>query len=230
MHRTNKHIAHLTLGILLVLLSVVNSTGQKYVPYYEFVACEAMELSIVDMQGDEYTWDFYADSSANFATEDLRLDPAIYFQDGDYRDSSTVRIENLPEGQYWLRIMAWDEVACTNNLMVFRVNMTKPYVYLAGDSACVDDPVELKIVLSGAGPWDVIYTDDGTNRFTVNIIGEPENTHSIPIMNPKVGVKEYWVMEVNDQGTGCISYPVPEKAKVHIFPIPDVSKIYVKDP
>jgi len=77
-----------TLGILLVCLFVANTTAQKTLHPIVIEECETLELSVVDMMGDEYTWDFFEDSTANFAVNDDRKDRLLYLNDGDYRDSS----------------------------------------------------------------------------------------------------------------------------------------------
>lgn len=184
-----------------------------------------MELSVVDMKGDEYTWDFFQDSTANFALNDDRLDPILYFDDGDYRDSSHVIVTGLTPGRYFLRVTAWDEQACTNNLIMFLIDVLEhfPEATVESDSLCYDDPVVFKIVLTGYGPWDLKYTyGDGKTVVNLNGVTEPEQTIKLPAL--PVGTTEVWVQEIIDQ---CSSNIKPsEKGRIVIFPIPTNSKIY----
>jgi hypothetical protein len=180
------------------------------------------------MIGDEYTWDFFSDSTANFALNDARLDPGIYFQDGDYRDSSTVIVHNLDPGRYFLRVTAWDEVACANNLLMYLIDVLEslPEATVIGDSLCYGDPVVVKIILTGRGPWDLVidYTNSTT---TINLNGktEPEQTVTLPPL--PAGLTEVWVQQIIDQ---CSSNLIPsERGRVVIFPKPVSSKIKVKE-
>lgn len=213
------------LGIFLVILIVANATAQKTLHPIVIEECETLELSVVDMMGDEYTWDFFEDSTANFAVNDDRLDPLLYFDDGDYRDSSSVIVTGLSPGRYFLRVTAWDEQACTNNLIIFFITVIEhfPEATVIGDSLCYDDPVVFKIILTGYGPWDVKYTY-GNDNTVVNLNGitEPEQTIKLPPL--PVGTTDIWVQEIIDQ---CSSNIKPsEKGRIVIFPIPTNSKIY----
>lgn len=219
-----------TLGILLVVLTVATAMAQKPVQHIRIPQCETLILSVVDMPGDEYTWDFFSDSTANFALNDARLDPGIYFQDGDYRDSSTVIVNGLDPGRYFLRVMAWDEVQCTNNLLMYMVDIydDPPMAELTGDSLCIGDPAVVKIVLTGRGPWDLTYTyvshANGENEINVNLIGQVEDEFTVSMPPLPVGLTEIWVQQIIDQ---CTENLIPsERARIVIYPKPAQSKIY----
>src|SRR6056297_376982 len=112
------HIMQRIPGILLVVLAVASAVAQKPVQHIVVNQHDTIEFSVEYWPGDDYTWDIYDDPGLNFALENERLDPALYFVDGDYR-GSTVYVTNLPPGMYYLRVMVWDEVNCTNNLTLF---------------------------------------------------------------------------------------------------------------
>ncbi len=210
-------------GLLLAMLAVTQVAAQKPVQHFLVNQCETLELSVVDWPGDRYTWDLYRDSTVNFATTQGDVDPWGYFV--DTYEGSTVSINWLEPGRYFLKVTVWDEVGCTNNLLVFSVDVleSQPEAVMYGDSACVGEQVLVKIVLTGMGPWDLTYTyGDGTMH--VNLTStEPEII--LPVDNVPVGTTEYWVMEVTDQCT-VHSYPVPEKARVVVHPKPTNSRIY----
>ena len=214
--------------LLMLVLTVATAMAKKKLSHIVIEECETLELSVVDMMGDEYTWDFFKDSTANFAVNDDREDPLLYFSDGDYRDSSTVTVTGLTPGRYFLRVTAWDEQACTNNLIIFLIDVLEhfPEATVIGDSLCYDDPVVFKIVLTGYGPWDVKYTyGNGTTVINLNGITEPEITVKMPPL--PVGTTDVWVQEIIDQ---CSSNIKPsEKGRIVIFPIPTNSKIYPKN-
>ena len=226
------HIFRLMPGILLVMLAVANATAQKPVQHFEIEQCDTLEFSVVEWPGDRYTWDIYTDSSVNFAQEGGDMEPAVYFEDKMYQ-GSTVRVVGLPPGQYFLRVMVWDEVECTNNLMVFSIDVLEriPEAIMVGDSLCIGEPALTKIVFTGTGPWDVVVAyGDELNPSTINLNGISEPEYYVPpIMGLNEGETEIWVMEISD---GCVeSYlvPDPQKARIIIYPKPTNSRIYQVD-
>ena len=221
------HMIYRTLGILLVVLTVANTMAQKPVTHIEVDQCESYEFSVVNWPGDRYTWDLYTElqwDTVNFAHQKGNVDPAGYFDKGMYR-GSTVTVHWLDAGKYFLRVMVWDETTCTNNLLVFTINVleNKPEATIVGDSLCYGDPVVFKIILTGMGPWNLKYTyGDGKAVLNMNGVSEPEQTVTLPPL--PVGTTEVWVQEIIDQ---CTSNLIPsEKGRIVIFPIPTNSKIY----
>jgi hypothetical protein len=227
MKRLITHIMYRTLGVLLVVLTVAPAMAQKPMQNFEVGQCETMEFSVVDWHGDRYTWDLYRDSTVNFAKIKGDVDPVPYFEKGMY-EGSTVRVHWLEPGRYFLRIMVWDEVECTNNLLMYLIDVTEvlPEAEIFGDSTCIGVPAIVKIIFTGHGPWDVSYTyGDGTN--IVNLIGITEEEYTISMPPLPIGITEFWVTEIIDQ---CTSNLVPsERGRVVIFPKPTNSKIYLKE-
>jgi len=228
------HIMRRIPGILLAVLTVAPAMAQKPVQHIVVSRHDTIEFSVVEWPGDEYTWDIYDDPGLNFALENERLDPALYFVDGMYR-GSTVYVTNLPPGQYYLRVMVWDEVNCTNNLTLFSLEVEDvPEADLYGNEACFGDPTYLHVVLTGVGPWDITYTD-GLERHDVNLDGNPGEDQYILIQtntmepNDEVIIKEYWIDYIHDLGTGGINNEPSDKAKIIIYPIPSNSEIYIKE-
>lgn len=207
--------------------------AQKPVPTIVVNQADTIEFSVVEWPGDRYTWDLYVDSTLNFALENDRLDPALYFVDGMY-EGSTVYVTNLDPGIYFLRIMVWDEVNCTNNLLLFRLEVLDiPEADLYGMEACYGDPTYLEVVLTGTGPWEIIYTDGMVDK-TINLNGNPGETMDIEIpmlnMTPadKIIIKEMWITYIKDKGTGGENFAPSDSAKIIVYPVPSNSKIYVK--
>ena len=107
------HITNRIAGVILLLgMALASATGQtpgvKPVQKFDIGQCEILRLSVVDMPGDRYTWDIYSDPNVNFATEKGDLDAAAYFEDGMY-EGSTVQINSIEPGRYFIRVMVWDE-------------------------------------------------------------------------------------------------------------------------
>lgn len=219
-----------TLGTLLVALTVSTAMAQIPVQHVEAYQCETLEFSVVNWPGDRYTWDLFSDQDwlkLNFATGKGNVDPVGYFEKGMY-EGSTVRINWLENGLYFLRVMIWDETTCNNNLIVFKVDVLEHELNakLEADSACYGDPVVFKIVLTGLGPWDVKYTfGDGTATLNLNGITEPKQTVSLPPL--PAGQFDVWVTEIIDQ---CSQNLIPsEKARIVIYPKPANTQIILRE-
>lgn len=226
-----RHIIVRLAGIVfLAVLALTAVKAQKPVPHIEIPQCYSYTFSVVEWPGDRYTWDLYRDSTVNFAWEKGDVDPAAYFENQMYEGSS-VTVNWLDTGRYFLRVMVWDEVNCTNNLLVFSIDVLPnlPTVVLEGDSVCQDEIAYVKVVFTGMAPWSAKYTFDDGN-VVLNLNGETDEEFFVPMQGLPVGTREYWVMEVTDQCT-VNSYPVPnpEKARVVIFPRPVSKKIYLNE-
>ena len=223
------HILYRTPGILLVVLTVATAIAQKPIQHIEVEKCETIEFSVVDWPGDRYTWDLYRDSTVNYAQQKGDVDPVTYFENSDYEGSS-VLINWLDTGRYFLRVMVWNEVECTNNLIVFLVDVAEeiPFAELYGDSTCIGDPSFVRVVLTGRGPWDFKYSyvseTNGDNIISVNINGVVESDITIPMPPLPAGITEVWVDQII---TECSENLIPsDRGRIFIFPKPEQSKIY----
>lgn len=215
-------------GILPVVLTMATAVAQKPVNYIEVDQCESYEFSVVEWPGDRYTWDLYTElewDTVNFAKQNGNVPPVPFFDKGMYQ-GSTIKVNWLEPGRYFLRVMVWDEVSCTNNLFVFEINVLehKPEATVEGNEACYGEPVVFKIILTGMGPWDLKYTyGDGTAVVNLNGVVESEQAVTLPPL--PAGIFDVWVTEIIDQ---CSSNLIPsEKGRVVIFPKPTTnSRIY----
>ena len=214
-------------GILLVVLAVAPAKAQIVVEQ-----CDTMEFSVTsrpNIPETHFVWAIY--NSSPDPTDVLdpagSLDPAHYFVDGMYA-GRTVQVAGLDPGVYYVRIHVWDEESCTDNIEMYVMEVIEKELEaeMFGDSVCIGDPALVKIVFTGIGPFDIIYTfGDGTNHVNLNGITDQEVT--IPVIGLPVGETEFWIMEISD---GCVtSYPVPQKARVVIHPKPTNTRIYQVD-
>ena len=229
MKRFIAHIIYLTLGILPVILTVENSTAQIVVDQ-----CDTMEFSVTSrpsIDDTHFVWAIY-NSSVN-PTDVLdpitSLDPALYFSDGQYAGRS-VEVVGLQPGKYYVRIQVWDEVTCTDNIEMYLMEVLEKELeaVFEGDSACIGEPLNIKIIFTGIGPWDVTYTyGDGTD--IVNLNGIVEDEYTVPMPMLPVGPTYFWIMEVSDDCTVNSYIADPQKVGVLIYPKPFGSKIYLKE-
>lgn len=230
------HIIRFTLGILLVVLTVASATAQtKPVIGIEVPACEVMEFSVVQMGADRYVWDIYKENleTTNFAQTDGDVDQAVYFENG-MDEGHTVKVNWLEPGQYMVKVTAYDEVSCSNNIGLYLVNVVeeKPEASIIGDSLCIDEQAIVKIIFTGTGPWDITYTyGDGTVFVNLNGIVDQEYTMLPEDLPPLNESTEIWVMEVVEYNGICkiVNSTESERARVVIYPKPTNSKIYLKE-
>ena len=227
-----KNIIRWVAGILAVL-AVATATAQKpVVDMGKIPQCETTEFSVVEWQGDRYTWDIYRDSTVNFANTPGDVDPADYFEDGNY-GGSTVYVHWLDPGKYFVRVMVWDEKTCTNNLMLFKIEVKEnpPMAEIIVDSTCIGEVSVVRVVLTGYSPWNLNYSylseANGSTEVNVNVNGQFENELVVQIPALPVGITEFWVNQIMDQ---CTENLIPtEKGKILIYPKPAQSKIYLND-
>jgi len=231
------HIIKAILGIFLVVLTVtITASAQITVDQ-----CDTMEFSVVSRPGIDdthFVWGIYNSSSnpTDILDPSTTLDPVNYFADGLY-SGRTVNVVGLDPGIYYVRIQVWDEITCTDNveMYVLEVIGTIPDIVLYGDSVCVGEPVIIRIVFTGVGPYTIDYTygDEITGTY-VNVNGKivdgPDVT--IPIMDPfPAGDNYYFKLDkIMDE---CKTYFYDESEKprkgIIIYPKPTNSKIYQLD-
>ena len=235
MKRLIYHIIRLALGIIPVVLTVAPAMAQIVVDQ-----CDTMEFSVTSrpsIDESHFVWAIY--NSSETPTDVLdptgALDPAITFVDGQYA-GRTVEVTGLEPGKYYVRIHVWDEVACTDNVEMYVMDVieTVPEIVLEGDSVCIGEPTSIRIIFTGVGPYEIDYSyGDALTGNVVNmngvIVDGPEVT--IPIMDPlPVGPTTFWIMKVSDD---CKVYTYEEDERpstgILIYPIPKHSRIYLKE-
>ena len=162
---------------MFLILTVVTAMAQRPVTAIEIDQCDTIKFSVVEWQGDRYIWDLYTEQkwdSVNFATQNGNIERVPYFEDGKYEGSS-VKVNWIKEGSYILRLMVFDEIRCTNNLIIFSINVVDhvPFATIQDSSACYGESAVFKIVITGKGPWEAIYTY-GDGMASINLYGEDE--------------------------------------------------------
>ncbi|MFV0376852.1 MAG: gliding motility-associated C-terminal domain-containing protein [Mangrovibacterium sp.] len=145
-------VCKLALVILLVAFAVAPAIAQ--LTAYQG---QTTRLSVEQMPGDNYTWDLYDDASVNFATTPGSLSSDKGFFVNGINTGPSVEVTWLEPGTYFYRVMAWDAVACTNNLRVGMIVIQEPQV----------DPVEPPIAYDNyydvdCDPLLGNVVDDGT--------------------------------------------------------------------
>jgi len=233
MIRLKKHMIHFTLGIILAVMAVAQSSAQITI-----TECDTMEFSVVsrpNIPETNFVWGIYnaSDQPTDVLDPATTLDPALYFVDGQY-EGSTVYVTGLAPGKYYVRINVWDEVSCTDNVEMYVLEVEESTIDLAlyADSVCIGEPTSVRIIFSGVGPYDItaIYGDAVTGT-VINLNGQVGNEVTVPITDPlPVGETTFWIMSVTDD---CKVHTWEEAERpstgIVIYPKPNQSRIYLKD-
>ena len=217
------------LGIIPGVLAVAFATAQKPVQHIVVDQCEVLEIGVQEFAGDRYIWDLYSTPDVNFALEDGDILSDEYFEQGR-KVGPSVRIHDLPPGRYFVRVMVWDEVACTNNLMVFSLEVQDidQYLEVRAGEFCFGQDNYIRITFTGRGPWDLTYAwNDETNEQYVTLYGIVESNYQVRIPMFDAGKHSFWIMEVNDE-CRVSTYEIPLETEFIIHPRPRTSPIYLK--
>lgn len=214
----------LALAILLVVLTVAYATAQMRTVYQG----ETIELSVIQEQGDTYTWGIYNDPSVNFATVDGNALPdEAEFVAGN--TGATVSVRWLKAGIYFYRVLAVDEEGCTNNLKVGMLEVLEslPTAGLAiyPGEICISDPAIITITLTGNPGWSFVLEavgEDGVIERTEHTLDEADNPYEITVSPYQTTT--YRVIKLKDRYGENLE--VSDAIQLTVHPVPVNSRIY----
>ncbi len=223
MKRTVYHIIRLTLILSSVVLTVANSAAQTFTVYQG----ETIELSVDQGRNYTYSWELYNDPTGIDFANDLgnALADEAYFVDGD-NEGATVNVTWLEPGEYFFRVMAWDEVACTNNVKVGRLEVLESIptaaMELFPDEICVNDDAILTINFTGTPDWtfDLEVEDEfGTHTETYT----STEAEYVLTVSPVVTTTYRITRVVNEFGESVDQ----DEVTLTVHPLPEMSPIYI---
>jgi len=213
---------YLALAVLLLLLLALAPAMAQNVVYQG----ETSTLSVEQKPGDTYEWELYDDGTVNFATTpgNCPVTSAIFVGG---KTGASVQVQWLkPKKYYFFKVTARDANGCTNNIKIgmMEVLPALPTAVIEPHTPiCEGDWAELKVTLTGSGPWELTITDGVTSRKITGINSNPY------LLKVKPSAPSwYWISEVKDQ-MGTNSKP-SEKVWMEVYPRPDIEKIYPVEP
>ena len=186
---------------------------------YQF---ETTTLQVEQEPGDTYTWEFYRDSTVNFATTPGDATSAeISFPGGN--TGASIDVNWLDYGVFFYKVTSVNATSCTNNLKIGRIEILQglPTATLSADSICTGDIGVLNVKLTGLAPWSITYTN-GTSTETINDIND--SAYQITIDPGPKTTTEYWITEVTDSRT--TNTEESEHIILEVHPKPNSSRIY----
>lgn len=212
-----KNIVYRWLLAIMLVIAMAPAMAQVTVP-----AGQSSVLSVVEIQGDTYTWELYNDvDGINFASTAGNCPVNEAFFTGGISTGPEVNVTWLQPGTYFYKVTA-SRNGCTMNLKVGKVIVLEslPTAAIAQPQPiCVGDTSSLTIQLTGEGPWSLSLSD-GNQIVTFTDISS--SLFVVPV-NPSANTF-YQVMEVSDaNGTNNIpTVPVqlivkPRPVSSHIY-------------
>jgi len=220
------HIIRLTLAILPVMLTVAFATAQTFTVYQGATT----ELSVEQKANDTYSWDLYNTAeNVNFATVSGNVLPEeAIFVSGN--TGPTVTVQWLKAGIYFFRVMAVDEVACTNNLRVGMIEVlaSRPTaeIHLSPTEICISEPATITVNLTGHPAWSFDLEAEDQNGVietkTYNNIGD--DSYEITVSPDQTTI--YRVINLKDKYGESLA--PSDSVELTVHPLPQMSPIYLR--
>jgi|GEM_PF-920652 len=225
--KTHKHILRLILLALLAVMTVAPARAQMDSVY----AGQTTLLSVIDLQGDTYSWDLYHEVSAiDFAATSGNCPDNKAFFAGGISTGPSVSVTWLKPGEYFYKVTAI-KAGCTNNLKVGRVTVieAKPSAILAINPAeiCAGQQANLLVTFTGKAPWRIklqLNDSDSTTIREYSGISATSNPFIIPV-GPLI-TTGYTVVELADSLS--VQNNPSNSVSLAVNPLPRSSRIFVK--
>jgi len=229
MIRLKQIIIRLLLVAMPVLLAMAPAMAQTNIVFVG----QSVELSVVEIPGDTYSWELYNDvSGVNFATDPGNCPQSVAVFSGGFSTGHVVHVTWLSPGTYFYKVTA-QRSGCTMNLKVGKIIVEHPLptaILSSQQSTCIGQSINLKVDFSGTSPWSFTYRitkpDATTEDITINnISGNPSQI----LFNPSLaGIYTFEVISVTD------AYRTNTNPSniitLTVNPKPGSSRIYQYDP
>jgi len=191
---------------------------------------QSIELSVVEMPGDTYTWELYNDvAGINFVTVPGNCPSSEAFFDGGINTGAVVHVTWLKAGTYFYKVKA-TKPGCSMNLKVGKIivvnNWPTATLSFSQPSVCIGQNSNIVVNFTGTAPWSLTYRmtspDGSTQDITVNNIAVTPLL--IPFNPSSTGTYTFEVVSVSD-ATGVNPSPPPSVIQLVVKPRPVTSPI-----
>lgn len=200
MKRPLNKLIRMLLVVIPLLLTVAPAMAQTNIVYVG----QSVELSVVEIPGDTYTWELYNDvTGVNFAVDPGNCPTTKAFFTGGISAGPVVHVTWLSPGIYFYKVTS-QRSGCTMNLKVGKIIVEHPLptavFNLSLSEICIGESINIQTELTGTGPWSLTYRvikpDATTEIITVNnISGTPALT---PFTPTKAGNYTFELINVSD--------------------------------
>jgi hypothetical protein len=225
---------HIILRLLLVAIPVLLAMAPAVAQTNNAYVGQSVELSVVEIPGDTYTWELYSDvSGVNFATDPGNCPPTTGIFAGGINAGPVVHAVWLSPGTYFYKVTS-QRSGCSMNLKVGKITVENPSsavaLSLSQTSICLGQPANLEANFTGQIPESITYriiSPDATSLdITINNISE--NPWLIPLKPTIAGTYTFEIVSITDaSGTKTTTSNI---VKATVNPKPGKSRIYQYDP
>lgn len=191
---------------------------------------QSVELSIIEMPGDSYSWELYNDvTGINFVTVPGNCPSTEASFDGGISTGPVVHVTWHKAGTYFYKITA-TKPGCSMNLKVGKIIVQNTYptatFSVNQPSICIGQNTNIVVNFTGTSPWSITYRitnpDASTQDITVNNIA---TTPMLIPFNPTAsGTYTFEVISVSD-AFGVNPAPPPSVIQLIVNPRPVTSPI-----
>ena len=144
------------LRLLLVAIPVLLAMAPAMAQTNSAFVGQSVELSVVEIPGDTYSWELYNDvSGINFATDPGNCPPTEALFTGGISTGPVVHVTWFSPGTYFYKVTA-QRSGCTMNLKVGKIIIEHPLptaiLSLAQPSTCIGQPASFQVSFTGTPP------------------------------------------------------------------------------
>jgi len=227
-------LKHIIIRLLLVAMPVMLAMAPAMAQSDNVFVGQTVELSVVEIPGDTYTWEMYTNvAGVNFATDPGNCPQTEAVFTGGISTGPIVHATILSAGTYFYKVTA-QRSGCTMNLKVGKITAEHPLptvnLSLSQSSVCIGANTSLNANFTGTAPFSIAYRitrPDATSQdFIINNLSE--NPSLIPFNPSAAGTYTFEILSVTDAFT---SNTAPMNSlTVKVNPKPGSSRIYQYDP
>lgn len=225
---------HIILRLLLVAIPMLLAMASAVAQTKNVFVGQSVELSVVEIPGDTYSWELYSDvTGINFAVDEGNCkESEAEFKD-DITTGPVVHVTWLSPGTYFFKVTS-QRAGCSMNLKVGKVivenSISTISLSISQSSICIGQSANLEVNFTGVVPTGITYrilSPTGAVQVLTynNITGNP---CLIPFIPTETGIYTLEILSVTDvSGTNSTKLNM---VTVTVNPKPASSRIYKYDP
>lgn len=222
------------LRLLLVAIPVLLAMAPALAQTDNLFVGQTIELGVVEIPGDTYTWELYNDvTDINFATDPGNCPQTEAVFAGGINTGPIVHITLLHTGTYFYKVTAQSS-GCTNNLKIGHITVVHPLptisLSLSQAVVCTGQSTNLEANFTGTAPFNITYRvtkpDATTQDIVINNI--TENSMILPFTPTSPGIYIFEIISVTDSYTTNTSQS--NSVTLTVNAKPGGSRIYKYDP
>jgi len=222
------------LRLLLVAIPVLLAMAPAMAQTNSVFVGHSVELSVVEIPGDTYSWELYSDvTGINFATDAGNCPQTVASFAGGISTGPVVHVTWLSPGTYFYKVTA-QRSGCTMNLKVGKIIVEHPLptaaLNLSQPETCIGQATSFGVAFTGTTPWSFTYriTKPDASTQDITVTNNSGTTAQIPFTPTMAGTYTFEVISVTD---AYRTNTTPSNTiQLTVNPKPASSRIYQYDP